>query len=193
MNPVQSILETSRRIALCAAENAASELTVGTMTSTNTVRLSEDFELDEELLTFTPLCSDMVVEVPEGGNPSHNHAFAQALTDHTALDGTMLPVTFVPAGVNLPPYDPNNKEAYQQAIGNMIASGELIPSQVLNLNHDHGFKPDLPKIRLWRGVKEGDQVLVLKVNPRSYVVLCPLNKLGNEPNDGVRDYDPINA
>lgn len=180
------LLEAARNNALGAIKNNESDLCIGTMSGTDSVTLEDGYTVGGELLEFTQFCYDQVVDVPYTAAPmrSHIHKLDDELTDMMGISPTG-PVTFLPAGtpdIPLPPYDEETWEKIQGMGGETLA-----------LKHKHTVHEALPQMRLWRGVKDGDRVLVLKINTRHFVVLCRLGRVTNEEATEGKGYDTCDA
>lgn len=180
------LLEAARNNALGAIKNNESDLCIGTMAGTDGVTLENGYTVSGDLVEFSQFCYDQVVDLPYTGakRASHIHEMDKQLTDMMGISPTG-PVTFVPAGtpgIPNPPYDEETWEKIKQMGG-----------ETLGLNHKHTIEPALPQMRLWRGVKDGDRVLVLKVNTRHFVVLCRLGRVTNEEATEGKGYDTCNT
>lgn len=186
MDIANMLLAASRNQALNAIQNHASDLSIGTMSGTGAVVLEDGYSISGDMLEFTQFCYDQVIDLPYTEAPlaSHTHSINKSLTDMMGIS-PVGPVTFVPAGtpdIPLPPYDEDTWKKIQALGGETLA-----------LNHDHSEEPALPQIRLWRGVKNGDRVLVLKVNTRHFIVLCRIGRVTNEEATEGKGYAPCNA
>lgn len=179
------LLEAARNNALGAIKNNESDLCIGTMAGTDGVTLENGYTVSGDLVEFSQFCYDQVIDLPytKATHTSHIHAINESLTDMMGVSPTG-PVTFVPAGIPIPepPYDEDTWKKIQEMGG-----------EVLALHHKHTMENALPQIRLWRGVKDGDRVLVLKVNTRHFVVLCRLGKVTNEEATEGKGYDTCNT
>lgn len=179
------LLEAARNNALGAIKNNESDLCLGTMSGTSSVTLEDGYTIGGDILEFSQFCYDQVVDLPYTGaqNASHVHEINNTLNDMSAVSPAGV-VTFVPAGLPIPdpPYDEETWEKIK-ALG----------GEVLSLNHNHTMENALPQIRLWRGVKDGDRVLVLKVNTRHFVVLCRIGRVTNEEAEDGKGYDTCNT
>lgn len=181
MNFANLLLETTRMQATRLAENASSDLMIGTMGGDGSVSLESGYTISGDLVEFSQFCEDQVIELPYKDHQSHSHSHDESLELTDAMGVTPAgPVSFLPAGTVIDPsvFDDPAK------IAELMAQGV----DTLSLKHKHTIQDALPKIRLWRGVKDGDRVLVLKVNTRHFVVLCRLGKLTNEEDSGGRGY-----
>lgn len=199
MDFAQKMLDASRSIAMRAVENCASDISIGVMVGNDSVRLSDGYILSAPLIHFTPWCRDYVISIPEEGwgRASHAHGGETGAIDggHSwqAITTAGVPVEFIPLGVTPPPkredYNSENEylaafDAWREAVG---AQADIT---TLDIQHHHPISDDLPRIRLWRGVKDGDSVLVLKVNTRHFVALCPLSPT-NAPEKEAQGYVAI--
>lgn len=190
MDIANMIMDASRKQALNAIKNNESDLCIGTMSGTSAVTLETGYTISGDLLDFTQFCYDCVIDLPYKGGPmrSHVHEVDESLTDMMGVTSAG-PVMFVPAGSpDLPDLDPT-KPISPEDWEKIIAMG----GETLAQRHTHTVQPALPQIRLWRGVKDGDRVLVLKVNTRHFVVLCRLGAPTNEEEQGGKGYAPCDA
>ena len=151
MNFAEMILMATKDTTARAISNASADICIGTMIGTGGVRLEDGYEVDGEMVLFTQFCYDQVIELPYNGDRahSHSHEIERALNDKMGITPSG-PVTFIPAGSVLPPHDPPYTAEEIAAMGG---------GETLVLEHDHNCIDALPKIRLWRGVKDGDRVL----------------------------------
>lgn len=163
------------------AKNYASELFVASVVSADKDGQNASIKwngktIGSELIYQTPFTIENVISIPEQETPRHDHDITSDLTDCTGITSTGESVFFIPQGVNIESaIDPSTGMVDPSAVAN------IADITTLSIKHDHGGKvsKELPEIRLWRGVKAGDSVLVLKVNPNTFVILCPLTM----PND----------
>lgn len=199
MDFAQMLLDASRSLALRASENNASQLVIGRMIGTDSVQLSDGYVISAPLLHFTPMCSDYVIDVPQPDYPNASHAHGGrtglVATGHawTAVSADGIPVMFIPTDVSGAPKredygsDKDYYSAYKAWLETISAKLDV---SKLDIDHYHPIQDDLPKIRVWRGVKDGDSVLVAKLNTRQFVVLCPLI-CDNTEEEGSRDHVAI--
>lgn len=184
MNAFEIMLDATKRLSAKTADNLSSNLLVGTY-SNGSVVLEDGYSVSGELLSYSQLCSDCVIEIPSQDNPTHDHEFKEDLGSYIGIcpsGQVMFLDTKAAEGIDL---NMNPETLFDQI-------SQLSPeASVLNLSHSHNFKPDLKKIRVWRGLVDGDSVLVLKVNPRCFVVLCKLGKITNENNEGSLGHESI--
>lgn len=199
MDFAQKMLDASRSIAMRAVENCASDISIGVMVGNDSVRLSDGYILSAPLIHFTPWCRDYVISIPEEGWGRASHAHGGQTGEVTggykweAMTEAGVPVVFIPLGVAPPPKreDYNSETEYLAAFDAWReAVGAQTDITTLDIQHRHPISDDLPRIRLWRGVKDGDSVLVLKVNTRHFVVLCPLSPT-NAPEKEAQGYVAI--
>lgn len=185
MDIANMIMGACRKQALNAIQNNISDLSIGTMSGTSGVTLESGYTIDGDMLEFSQFCYDQVIDLPytEAPSASHTHEINDSLNDMTAVSPTG-PVTFIPAGVPIPepPYDDDTWKKIQQMGGEVLAQ-----------KHNHTMENALPQIRLWRGVKDGDRVLVLKVNTRHFIVLCRIGRVTNEEATEGKGYAPCNT
>lgn len=199
MDFAQKMLDASRSIAMRAVENCASDISIGVMVGNDSVRLSDGYILSAPLIHFTPWCRDYVISIPEEGwrHASHAHGGQTGETTDThswlAITTAGVPVEFFPTSIGVPPKR-ENFDSDEEYLWSYNAWRAQVVQQAdvseLDIQHRHPISDDLPRIRLWRGVKDGDSVLVLKVNTRHFVVLCPLSPT-NAPEKEAQGYVAI--
>lgn len=190
MNFADLLIKTTRDQANRAILNNASDLCIGTMSGTDSVTLENGYTIGGSMLSFSQFCYDQVVELPykDYEAKSHKHTISEALSDKKAFTSSGDSVFFLGLDTNV---EGSSPDEISQSLSSIIADNANITT--LSLQHDHSETEELPKIRLWRGVKDGDSVLVLKVNTRHFVVLCRLGAVTNEEDEECKGYDPINT
>lgn len=184
MNFADLLIKTTRDQTNRAIQNNASDLCIGTMSGTNAVTLEEGYTVSGSMLSFTQFCYDQVISLPykDASRASHKHDIYDALHNMMGLTETGSNVVFYPEEMHsVVQQDPTT------AYGTLSGAGMT----KLQLKHDHDESEELPQIRLWRGVKDGDRVLVLKVNTRHFVVLCRLGAVTNEDDEECKGYESV--
>ena len=184
MDWAQRMIDFATQQATRIAKNYASELCICPVVSanddgSNAVIKWNNINIGSELLIQTPFTIENVVEIPEGDSPTHYHQISSALVDRVGVTSSGDTVLFIPTSIDISAAQLDDGTYAMDLIAESL--GDIDPS-TLSIAHDHGSKTskDLPKVRIWRGVKAGDSVLVLKVNPSCFVMLTRLN-LSNEP------------
>lgn len=184
MDWAQRMIDFATQQATRIAKNYASELCICPVVSanddgSNAVIKWNNINIGSELLIQTPFTIENVVELPEGDSPTHYHEISAMLNDCMGITAAGK-VKFVPTGIDISAAENPDGTIDMEILAEILKdSGDV---DTLHINHDHGGKTssELPKVRIWRGVKAGDSVLVLKVNPSCFVMLTRLN-LSNDP------------
>lgn len=187
---VQSLMKLAR------SESAIyeSQFLYGTVTRHNPdnfdeteVTLSNGMIVPCALLSFSMFCRDRYLQIPFDDENQHTHLMDEALGTITMdfnvsqMFGNMGAPIVGNVGVvvsqctwNDGDWDENAREWTGGVVKNM-AMATVIPfattTLTLNLAHKHKINMALPKIRLWRGIREGDNVLLVRLNERQYHVL----------------------
>ena len=176
MQFLDEFLDTIRGMVVSLIKQNEPTFCYGVVTAVNPikVKVKDSYEVDEAFLILDSRCRHTVVKVPVDGGEKHIHKISTALNDTQGVTAVG-PVTFVPAGVDIPT-DPNT------GLPDMDAVAELGGGTVLTLNHDHGGQthPALPEILLWRGLKVGDNVKILRLTGGSiHYVMERVERLDN--------------
>lgn len=193
MNWAQEMIDFASKQAVRIARNYASELCICDVVSADdngdnaSIRWNGTV-IGSDLVVQTPFTIENVIEVPQQDNPRHYHNIESNLVDRIGVTSLGDTVLFIPAGVDISSAQLPDGTYDMEILNDLI--GEL-DVNTLSINHNHSGKTsmELPKVRVWRGVKAGDSVLVLKVNPSCFVILCRVN-LSNEP--GSTDVEVYN-
>lgn len=176
------ILDASSKMSKEMSRNYMSECVVAEVVSADkdgsnaAIKLADNYVIDSELCMQTMFTIEQVIEIPTSQLAQHHHTINSSLNDVMGVTASG-PVFFVPTGTDMTALeDPEAFAKFAADSANM---------QTLSLNHDHGGKTEkaLPNIRLWRGIQAGDRVLVLKVNPRTFIILCRVGDITNETGD----------
>ena len=197
MNWAQLMIDFATKQAVRVARNYASELCICPIVSAKddgsdaTIRWN-GVVIGSDLVVQTPFTIENVVEVPEQDSPRHYHKISSNLVDRVGITATGESVLFLPSDMDLSGVQNPDGTFDMAALSQMI---ENIDPTNLTLAHDHGGKTsrELPKVRLWRGVKAGDEVLVMKINPSCFLILCRLvstNDKGAQEVEVYNDSDP---
>ena len=197
MNWAQEMIDFASKQAVRIARNYASELCICDVVSADdngdnaSIRWNGTI-LGSDLVVQTPFTIENVIEVPQQGNPRHHHNIESNLVDRIGVTSLGDTVLFIPAGVDISSAQLPDGTYDMEILATLIGDLDV---NTLSINHNHSGKTsmELPKVRIWRGVKAGDSVLVLKVNPSCFVILCRVN-LSNEPgSDEVEVYDDFDT
>lgn len=196
MNWAQEMIDFASKQAVRIARNYASELCICDVVSADdngdnaSIRWNGTV-IGSDLVVQTPFTIENVIDVPVYGIDSHYHNITPSLVSRVGVTTSGESVYFIPDEIDLTPallpdgtYD---MEIVQELTQDLQEHFDITR---LSLNHDHGGRTslELPQIRLWRGVKAGDSVLVLKVNPSCFVILCRLVLSNDEGAQGVKTY-----
>lgn len=193
MNWAQEMIDFASKQAVRIARNYASELCICDVVSADdngdnaSIRWNGTV-IGSDLVVQTPFTIENVIEIPQQDNPRHYHNIESNLVDRIGVTSLGDTVLFIPAGVDISSAQLPDGTYDMEILATLI---EDLDVNTLSISHNHSGKTsmELPKVRVWRGVKAGDSVLVLKVNPSCFVILCRVN-LSNEPgSEGVETYD----
>lgn len=193
MNWAQEMIDFASKQAVRIARNYASELCICDVVSADdngdnaSIRWNGTV-IGSDLVVQTPFTIENVIEVPQQANPRHYHNIESNLVDRIGVTSLGDTVLFIPAGVDISSAQLPDGTYDMEILATLIGDLDV---NTLSINHNHSGRTsmELPKLRVWRGVKAGDSVLVLKVNPSCFVILCRVN-LSNEPgSEGVEVYD----
>lgn len=194
MNWAQEMIDFASKQAVRIARNYASELCICDVVSADdngdnaSIRWNGTV-IGSDLVVQTPFTIENVIEVPQQGNPRHYHNIESNLVDRIGVTSLGDTVLFIPTGVDVSSAQLPDGTYDMEILATLIGDLDV---NTLSINHNHSGKTsmELPKVRVWRGVKAGDSVLVMKVNPSCFVILCRVN-LSNEP--GSTDVEVYNG
>ena len=184
MNWAQEMIDFASKQAVRIARNYASELCICDVVSADdngdnaSIRWNGTV-IGSDLVVQTPFTIENVIEIPQQDNSRHYHNIESNLVDRIGVTSLGDTVLFIPAGVDISSAQLPDGTYDMEILNNLITDLDV---NTLSINHNHSGRTsmELPKVRVWRGVKAGDSVLVLKVNPSCFVILCRVN-LSNEP------------
>lgn len=177
-----------RKLIKTEAKQYESDFYIGTVTHYNPENIDEtEITLSNgeivpcNLLTFSMFCRERYLQIPFDDENQHTHTMEEALGDITimAQPAAMVAATGAPVSGTISlitsstwadgDWDENLREWTGGKVKVMSQSMGL--SAKLSLAHKHKINMSLPKIMLWRGIREGDNVLMLKLNAQQYHVL----------------------
>jgi hypothetical protein len=148
----KAIMDVIVNVSSQYASSVQASVCYGQVTSLDPLRIKiqevdrESLELGDGFLVLSEFCKDKWIELPkhggdDKGNQSHVHDESEELINVTAVTASGEAVSFSPGGTTL------------------------------TLRHKHTIHDALPKILLWRGLKVGDDVIMLKLPPKKFFVL----------------------
>lgn len=195
MNWAQEMIDFASKQAVRIARNYASELCICDVVSADdngdnaSIRWNGTI-IGSDLVVQTPFTIENVIEVPQQGNPRHYHNIESNLVDRIGVTSLGDTVLFIPAGVDISSSQLPDGTYDMEILATLIGDLDV---NTLSINHNHSGKTsmELPKVRVWRGVKAGDSVLVMKVNPSCFVILCRVNSSNEPGSDEVEVYDEL--
>lgn len=192
MDWAQQMIDFATKQAVRVARNYGSELCICDVASadedgSNAAIRWNGLVIGSDLVVQTPFTIENVVEVPEGNAPRHYHDIIANLVDCVGVTAAG-PVEFIPAGIDISSAQLPDGRYDMERLAELTGG---LDTSILAIHHDHGGRTskELPTIRLWRGVKAGDSVLVLKVNPSCFVILCRLESTNEPGSIEVPTYD----
>lgn len=195
MSAGREIMNTVMQAATQQARNYATDVCFGEVTSVEPlkVKLENGLELSEDFLVVSCLCKETVIKIPQNDNAKHTHKMDEALVDYQATGNMGAPIIFAPTDVEIYIDNPNfdeNKEATDVGKGKVPGEGDN-PSKILNpaipnpttlpLKHTHTINPALESIMLWRGLQNGDRVILIKCPPHKFLILQRVEGITNDP------------
>lgn len=192
MNFAEMMLKATKDQTMKQVANSISDIYIGTMIGTDSVSLDDGYTVGGDMLLFTQFCYDQVVELPyaDAERKSHKHDIHDAINtvmiaSPVGLCGAVTDATSI---AELTGIQARITAGDPTALAEMAVKCATAAAKTDTFKHKHDEDDALPKIRLWRGVKDGDKVLVMKVNTRHFVVLCRLEGVTNENDEECKGY-----
>ncbi len=183
MDIADSLIEIMRKTAKKEAKQHEAGIVYGKVTHVNPLRImvNNSYEIGENFMVVSPWCKHTVIKIPTNDVLKHDHEIVSALNDVQGVTSAG-PVTFIPANIEIPT-DP------QTGLPDMDKMSEIGGGSVLSLNHDHGGHTvkALPEILLWRGLKVGDMVQIIRFQSGS--VHWVIGRVEGMTNEGQVDSD----
>lgn len=163
MGTAEFIFDMIRGESRKAARNAAPSITIGHVVDVNPLRVRiGDYEIDEDFMRIASHCRRNVLKIPTNDSSKHTHECGDSLSFTLSGATAAGPVTFT-----CMPLDPTEIPPE--------------PGPSVTFKHNHEIKPALPEILLWRGLRKGDDVLILKFESSSvHYIIERLDKLSND-------------
>lgn len=192
MSAGREIMNTVMQAAIQQARNYASDVCFGDVTGVEPlkVKLENGLELSEDFLVVSCFCKETVIKIPQDDKAKHAHNMDEALVDYQATGNLGAPIVFVPMGVEAyvdnPHFDENSPATDDEIPGTGDNPAKIINPNVPNpttlpLKHTHTIQPALESIMLWRGLKQGDRVILIKFPPYKFLVLQRVEGITNDP------------
>lgn len=175
---------------------------VGEVVGVNPLKVKVgSYTIDEDFMVVDSSCRKTVINIPTDSAKEHTHGMDDALVDYTATGNMGAPIIFVPKGVdtfvpsgNNPDYSTYPNTGYSDLENDTKGTGANpywkvnpnIPNPTtLQLKHSHGIHNALPKILVYRGLKVGDKVNVLRIGSVHII----RGRVGVLTNDGTLEDD----
>ena len=157
MQFLDELLETIRGMIVSLIKQNEPTFCYGVVTAVNPIKIKvkDSYEVDEAFLILDSRCRHTVVKVPVDGGEKHIHEIDDS-TEETSETG-----------------------AFEGTIGGAPATGNITLK-----SHKHAIKINtkeaLPEILLWRGLKVGDKVKILRLTGGSiHYVMERVERLDN--------------
>lgn len=181
MDFVIRLLEEVKRMIWAAIRQSEPRVLFGEVTSDSPlkIKVKNTYEIDEDFMVLDSRCVETWIKIPTDGSPQHSHTMEKALVNYTATGNMGAPIVFVPAGmapfVPNPNFDPSKEQTDKDIPGSgsnpkQIQNPDIPNPTMLQLEHAHTINDALEKICLWRGLKKGDKVKIIRIGSVHFVV-----------------------
>lgn len=168
MQFLDELLERIREMIQSLIKQSEPTFCYGLVTAVNPlkIKVKDSYEIDEEFIILDSRCRHTVVKVPVDGAEKHAHDEDEFSFVKMGIGNMGAPIQWIPAGGDAPPVtipDPNDpsKQIHNPAFDEWVASQS--PTTTLDVSHKHSIHPALPELLLWRGLKVGDKVKILRL------------------------------
>ena len=159
---------------------------VGEVVGVNPLRVKVgSYTIDEDFMVVDSSCRKTVINIPTDEKYEHNHDEDEMLTDVTAVAATGGPVTFAPANAAIIEQTVYEYDDDGNVIGSHTEYSLAGGGSVLTLKHKHSIHTALPRILVYRGLKVGDKVNVLRIGSVHII----RGRVGVLTNDGTLEDD----
>lgn len=127
------------------------------------IRVKDTYEVDEDFLILDSRCKETWIKIPTDGEPEHEHDEDDKLCD----------LTFA--------FNPGAGGATLSISGDVTVVDPTLSTGngTVHLKHKHKIEKSLEKICLWRGLKAGDRVKILRIGS-VHIVLERLEGITND-------------
>lgn len=180
MDFVIRLLEEVKRMIRDAIRQNEPRVMFGEVTSDSPlkIKVKDSYEIDEDFMVLDSRCVETWIKIPTDGNPKHAHTMEEALVDYQATGNMGAPIIFVPLGVEAyidnPDFDPEKEQTDKDIPGTGSNPKKKLNPAVPNpttlpLKHTHTIQDALEKICLWRGLKKGDKVKIVRIGSVHFV------------------------
>ena len=160
-NIMQTIVDTAQQF----SKSTQTSTCTGEVTSVEPlkIKIQDGLIIDENFLYMSTLVRETWINIPTHGDAEHDHGEDEALTFSISGACSTGPINFTvtPTGSEPPP----------------------APGPSINFSHKHKIHKALPKILLWRGLRVGDTVILLKMPPNRFYVLERVEGTTNDPDE----------
>lgn len=167
MQFLDELLERIREMIQSLIKQSEPTFCYGLVTAVNPlkIKVKDSYEIDEEFIILDSRCRHTVVKVPVDGAEKHIHTIDEKTLQFTAIGNLGAPIQFAPMSA-LKPNPSYNPDLPEDPVTNPkeIPDMSKVPNPtVLDCSHAHTMQPALPEILLWRGLKVGDKVKILRL------------------------------
>lgn len=171
---LDELMDRIRQLVLSLMKQNEPTFFYGVVTAVNPlkIKVKDSYEIDESFIILDSRCRHTVVQIPVDGANQHTHGMDEALVDYQATGNMGAPVIFVPLGVEAYVPNPDFDSSMRPTDDEMPGSGSN-PAKIINpaipnpttlpLKHQHTIHSALPEMLLWRGLKVGDNVKILRL------------------------------
>jgi DMSO/TMAO reductase YedYZ molybdopterin-dependent catalytic subunit len=159
MDFVSTLIDSVEKISRTEARRSEPALIYGEVKSVSPlkIKVKDSYEIDEAFIVLDARCVETWINIPKHDEYEHDHDESEELENILSASSPAGPVTFVT----------------DQGGGTSII-----------LRHKHKIQKALPKILLWRGLKTGDKVRILRLTGGSiHIVLERVEGITNDPED----------
>lgn len=185
MQFLDELLETIRGMIVSLIKQNEPTLCYGVVTAVNPIKIKvkDSYEVDEAFLILDSRCRHTVVKVPVDGGEKHIHTIDEKTLQYTAIGNLGAPIQFAPLSAPTKPnpnYDPSLPEDPVTNPKEIPDMSKVPNPTILNCSHAHTMQPALPEILLWRGLKVGDKVKILRLTGGSiHYIMERVERLDN--------------
>lgn len=192
MDTAQTLVRIMNETAQKAAKDREPSVCVGTVTGVNPLRvkIGDAYEIDESFMRIGALCRRNVIKIPTNESVKHLHEIDEKSLKYTAIGNLGAPIQFAPMDAPMKPNPNFNPNLPEDPVTNPreIPDMSKIPNPtVLDVSHAHTEHSALPEILVWRGVRVGDSVLVIRFQGGSLHYI--MERLDGVSNDGSETKD----
>lgn len=185
MSAGREIMNTAMQVARQEAKSYAASVCIGEVTSVEPlkVKLQDGLELTEDFLVVSCFCKETVIKIPQDDQYEHVHDMDEFSFVKMGIGNMGAPIQWVPAGGNAPPSTWINPETNEEETNPEFTAwvSSQVPTTKLDVTHKHPIHKALESIMLWRGLEQGDKVLMIKFPPYQFLILQRVEGITNDP------------